>query len=209
MTPKKDTWTIVIAGFWNRLIFSPTWVGKEIFDTKSVQCLVPLMPAAPLIFQHDDIALAVTESRLTITLKELSKQCLDKAEKTALKILSMLPHTPVSAVGINFGFIEKEPAAEILDIFRCRDNGLIAALGYTISETSIKRQLLFKGTLLNLTLSYDRTCFQLDANFHHDIQNTEQAREAIMGKVEFLCQSVTTIMKDVYELQNEEKEDDR
>lgn len=31
MKPKLETWTIVVAGGWNVRIFSPEWVGKQLF----------------------------------------------------------------------------------------------------------------------------------------------------------------------------------
>ncbi len=31
MTPKEEAWSIVLVGFWNRMIFTPEWVGSNLF----------------------------------------------------------------------------------------------------------------------------------------------------------------------------------
>ena len=32
MTRRQDGWVIVLAGFWNRSIFMPEWVGLQLFE---------------------------------------------------------------------------------------------------------------------------------------------------------------------------------
>ena len=37
MKTKPEGWNIVLAGFWNRAIFTPEWVGKWLFQQSEVE----------------------------------------------------------------------------------------------------------------------------------------------------------------------------
>ena len=95
MKPRTDSYTIVIRGFWNRMIFSPQWVMDEIFHKQEVEKLVPIIPVAPLIYRDDELVLHVAEQQIIVQARKFDANCLEQAEKMACETLATLPKTPV------------------------------------------------------------------------------------------------------------------
>ena len=42
MKAQTDGWSIVVAGFWNRMIFTPEWVTQKLTASKEVGVEVPV-----------------------------------------------------------------------------------------------------------------------------------------------------------------------
>lgn len=52
MVPRHEGWTVVLAGHWNRMIFTPAWVGQHLFQAgQQLETLVAILPVLPLIYQ--------------------------------------------------------------------------------------------------------------------------------------------------------------
>lgn len=98
--------SIVIAGNWNPRIFTPNWVAQNLFGMAQGSALEfgVNLDDLDLMYEHEDIELYPKYSFLEITTKKCSVENCSKISNMALKILSLLPQTPVKAVGVNFRY---------------------------------------------------------------------------------------------------------
>ena len=46
MIRRRDGWSIVLAGFWNRSLFLPEWVGPRLFPEPGMEIEIALLPAS-------------------------------------------------------------------------------------------------------------------------------------------------------------------
>ena len=163
-----------------------------------------------MIFRTDNTSLAIDDSRLILTLRKNTMECLAINEKIAIKILELLPYTPINAIGVNFVFNECNPGAPLLDMFNCDDNPSIGAVGWDTTKTVIKRKLESAGSILNLTLDFDGNDVNFEANFHCQMMvanSSQQAIEFISGKTEELYKSFMLILNEAYGLEYTEGAD--
>lgn len=202
MKPKENSWSIVVAGAWNRMIFTPDWVGKKIFGVDHMETLVPLMPRAPTVYQVPNMQLAIEDGKLAIRPRQYEVSVLEQAEATVITVLELLPHTPVSGVGVNLAFVEENPTPDLLTMFNLKDDA-----GFTdtwqIAAKEIRRQLA-KGVddeILNLTLSYtSERAVEFDGNFHCAAADATSAANKVKGRTKVYLETFTRLLLDVYKL---------
>lgn len=188
------------------MIFTPNWIGKKIFNVKTIDRLVSILPTAPVVYQEDTLRISIGEEKLVISLLELNRSCMQKAEDKATKILKLLNHTPVSAIGVNFGFTEESPSDPLLELFAYPDNADISTQGWSISKNQLMRRLKdHDNKPLNFTLSFDRTKVHFDANFHRAVESADQGVEALKGCTVPMYECFINLLLEVYGLSwNEE-----
>jgi hypothetical protein len=119
--------TVVLAGAWNPAIFQPGWIARHVFGVPAgaeikvtaVQMLIGQQQK--LVTYIRDVGFAVSSNRLEIFAVEGSESAFKAAEETTARIVELLPHTPISAYGINFHFIEEHPLPGLLRKIRSCD----------------------------------------------------------------------------------------
>lgn len=199
MIPKDNAWSIVINGHWNRMIFTPNWVGKKMFNAENVERLVSMVPTAPVVYQNDDVRIAICEERLVVSLRKLNTGCMKRAEDIAVNVLKLLHHTPVSAIGVNFGFTEDAPSDALLELFGYSDNAGIGTQGWDISQSNLIRELQDKENKnLNFKVSFDIIAVHFDANFHHSVGSAQEAADIICGKTKEMYERFCRLLGEVY-----------
>lgn len=109
--------TIVIVGAWNIAIFTPDWIKKNVLreeDYPEFKIEYPLNVLQSLRYVTSDFAFCIAENKLLFSLLTDTT----KAEKELISVINAicqkLPHTPVSALGINFWF-ETDKEIEVLN----------------------------------------------------------------------------------------------
>ena len=110
MIPKKDNCNIVLAGLWNRAIFTPEWVGRLLFKQVEVETLISIMPHMPIVYRNTQVAMEVAPAVVAFRPRTLNDECLRASENMAYKVLDTLRDTPLMGVGVNFGFTDSDPA---------------------------------------------------------------------------------------------------
>lgn len=195
MTPKAESWSVVLVGHWNRMIFTPQWVGERLFDQKEVTTRVPLTPELPVFYLRDDVALGVAFDRLFLKPCQLSRESMEAVENMACSILDKLPHTPLSGVGVNYGFEESNAPDSLNRLFTLEDRVEIDAMGWEAPVISIKRTLSKEGQMLNLSFVHRADTTSIEGNFHTDVGSAEAAANALrgrtMGQYDALCELLT------------------
>ncbi len=201
MIPDLKGWNIVVIGYWNRMIFSPEWVGCEIFQKEEIEKLVPLNPVAPIIYRDDKVTLQIAEDRLVLNANLASDECLSYLECICIRIFDNLPKTPISAIGCNLGYTENEPSSELLQNFNFEGDPQISTLGWEIGKKTIKRKLIKEGKELNLDLNYLSPQITILANYHFQVSSAEMAKEKIQGNLIRYKEDLLSLLNEVYALQ--------
>jgi len=171
MTPRIEGWSVVLAGYWNPMIFTPTWIKNKLTNA-DIAIEVPINNLfLPVKFSFDDISLLVRGDMLTLTPLKVEDDILKRIQNISIQILEELYQTPLTGLGINFGFIKENPNVETLKIFEINDNAALIAAGFKIKGTLVKRSFKINDHLLNLNIrSDDINSIIYDFNFHKDIK---------------------------------------
>jgi hypothetical protein len=201
MIPIFESWTIVIVGQWNTRIFSPKWVGENLFRSTKVASEISIAPSSwPVRYISDNITFIPKNDRIIIGVKNAKDETLKSAETVAKIVMELLGHTPVSAMGVNFGYVEDSPSDEFLALYNLNDISQISAAGCSIAGTRIVRKLELDDNIINMSISYDSTKIDIHMNFHHDISLASEAIKALDGNVVKYGNITTKLLKEIYDL---------
>jgi hypothetical protein len=200
MQPRTEGWSIVVVGHWNSAIFSPGWIAGRLTSSKEVGIEFAVdEPIQPPRFTFDGISLRLAERRLVLAPSTPDDIVLQQMEDVACKVLGELPHTPISAIGINFQFLEPEPVGTIAELFDLKDGGPLSDSGFLLKSTDIKRTVERDDQLLNLTLSFrENSTILIDFNFHREVKGAPAAREALAAGVVKLKALAFGVLSDIY-----------
>ena len=107
-----DQCTTVLAGAWNRAIFTPQWVTQNILGTRPE---VALQVGGEFAIQMTtaDVQMIYQTGRVQFAPRREDEAAFDAATAAARALLNRLSHTPVNAVGLNFVFVVDEPASRV------------------------------------------------------------------------------------------------
>jgi hypothetical protein len=210
MRRKPEGWNIILAGFWNRLIFTPEWVAEHVFHHANFETYVALLPVLPIVFNDKVVSMEVSLARLVFRPMKLEDDAaLARAEEMARDVLKALPETPVQAVGVNFSYVEDFPPDHLAAVFNDNDPRDLGMMGWETKERRLTRRLTQGGDTLNLTMSNDGKSVTFDLNFHTDATTNDAASRAVRsGRAADLRRQGLELIQDVYHLEIEEGGDD-
>jgi hypothetical protein len=211
MQKKREGWSIVLAGFWNRMIFTPEWVGPRLFgENPEIETVVALLPILPIIYRDNQVAVEISSARIVCRARNLEDEAaLRRSGTTAGIVLDALPETPVQGVGVNFAFREEAPPGELLDLFGFADNPRWVEAGWEMGERKIVRQLTHDGDTLNLGFTLNGGQLDIDCNFHTVPDNNAGAVSAVEpNRVIQLRDLVTRSLGELYGLELEADDDE-
>ena len=203
MTPHVDSWNIVLPGSWNPTIFRPDWIMGRLTESQDFGVELAFGDTVGSArFRFDGIHLRADPLRLILGVDAPSDESLAKIEDIAIRTLRHLPHTPIRGAGINFGFLETDPSPELLDLFRFTDTDRLADAGFIVRKPSLKRNLQFDEVRqLNLTLELKSDgALNVDANFHGEAGNSEEAIPHLEGHLVELKNRILVLLERAYGL---------
>ncbi len=95
---------IVAVGNWNTKIFTPEWVKNNVFELPSEEKMFIQVNSDELRFgyEYNDVFIIADDNALEFVIKNDSDEAIELATIFLLKILNLLPHTPLKAIGFNF-----------------------------------------------------------------------------------------------------------
>jgi hypothetical protein len=196
---------LVIAGAWNRAIFTPGFVSKHLFpgpDEPSAQMSVGLGDAV-LRFSGGRFSLGVQSDRLVWWPAGTETENLAAVEQSAASLLDLLPLTPVTAVGFNYGFNVADPPQLLASVLNLPDADQLAETG-GIRAVSIKRSLDLRERQLNAVISREGGGpVMIDLNFHRDVTNAAEARKCLDGSMLTLKEFSLDWLRKLYGLEVE------
>lgn len=205
MIANLSDWTIVSVGQWNPAIFSPTWVAQNLLHVETLETELAVGPAATNVrYRTATLILLPLQERLIVGVRNLEEASLVQAETVSRTALQLLSHTPVRAVGINFGFIENDPSPERLRTFDLHDSGTLSDGGYVVRATEITREIAIESAILKLKMTYSENSVKFHFNYTHQVASAHEAAELLGGRVLTYRDRAMNILSTVFNLQMEE-----
>lgn len=177
--------TVVIVGAWNLAIFSQEWVRENILrdeDYPDVKVLYPLNVFHSLRFSTGKFDFCIGDNRFMFTLTEKTEQ----AEKDMLNVISSicqkLPHTPVSALGINYVFETDKVIAAVNAIDDTQS--LVSTIGHNQASVEIVRSYKRndKETLNFKITKIDAGKVKYDFNNNYNVHSIQGITEVLNGE---------------------------
>ncbi|MEW6411407.1 MAG: hypothetical protein AB1483_02915 [Candidatus Zixiibacteriota bacterium] len=199
-----DNFTIVILGKWNVAIFNPRWLSEHVFDKPEINVEFPVQPSAPFRITGDGVRIIPHSDRLILGATSDSDSNLEQMEGVACKLLSVLPHTPVSKIGINFGYESDREPERLLGLLSTLESNQLAGSGLKITGRVFGWSFECEDRILNLKCELNDHV-AIDFNFHSDIKDSQEAKARIEGKVIQLKNKSRTFIREVFELELEEQ----
>jgi hypothetical protein len=204
MKPVFTTWTVVIIGRWNVSIFNPDWLGRCLFDNKELLVDFPMEPGLPLRITGDNVLFIPHSDRIVFGAREGTDPYLRHMEALAVKLLGILPHTPIMAVGVNFGYEVEPVPEEIRRAFRNpHSDGFVTCEIETLSK-SFKWGCRHRDQVINMEFELGRDKLLVKFNFHSDSENADKAIAAINDKIVAHRILTESILDKVYDIRLEE-----
>ncbi len=200
MITKNEGWNIVLAGHWNRMIFTPEWVGRIVFQQPELETLISLMPNMPLIYRNAQVAVEVSQPRVAFRPRRLDDECIRRAEEMALSVLTTLEDTPLVGVGVNFAFTEANPAP-LVQLFGFGDDRQLSDADWDVQERRIVRTMQRGQDTLNLALAYDGQELTIEFNYHSEAPDNAAALVAVTNRVLRLRDDSLRLLRDIYNLE--------
>lgn len=200
--------TVVVAGSWNMGIFSPEWVSDTLLEKENVDLEVAF--SLPFVmtprFKSKKCIVIPATSRLTIGLTA-DVHDWKLAVTVALRALRTLNHTPVTAVGVNFGFeVNSSNLPDKLSrLFAIADEPCLFKHGFTVNSRDIVRNLSRSDCKLNLKTSLTpESIVKIHLNYNRDCANTAAAEDFLesVSKGELRNESLA-LLAELYDLNEE------
>lgn len=202
MKIKEESWNIVIAGKWNRYILTPDWVGKNIFEQQDLKVEFSMNMSLPPRFAASDVRFYPANEAVIFAPVLLDDATLSKAELMAAKLIQELKHTPITAFGINFGFIDAEPDAALCALFDTTDKDRLGGVGCEIKTSVITRMISFENRVVNLAIANDEAGnITFDFNFHYDVNGASGAEKLTGNEFKENKARAYRILKDAYNIE--------
>jgi hypothetical protein len=192
--------TLVITGQWNPAIFDPSWVARHLFGlTAGTEMSVTQVWTGNKITNYfGALGLAVSNSRVEIFLNEFEPENQATSESLLTKVATVLPHTPVQAMGVNFHFLESDVSAELVDKLKTHEQ---IETRFEVSGQSIISVIKMEGAELNLRRDLLGQNLEIDFNFHYPLPTgLADVPTLAQGCIGRLYEGAKKILVDVYDL---------
>ncbi len=209
----KPSNVLVIVGGWNRYIFTQDWVKRYLFPAEQEKFTIEMVIAqgfnaqfvSPRILSKE-VEILFQENRLNFIPVKNKNENLDRIQELALQLADYLPHTPVTAYGVNFLFTEDQIERDLLNLIRPGDLAKIEQFGASLTNEQYTRRLMLNGQTLNIIIGFDGKRVTFDLNFHFDIQNLVGFKAGISEtSILELKQEAIQFITEIYNLELEEE----
>ena len=195
MIPDIERTNIVIVGRWNRFILNPEWVSKTLFETDKMQVEFSFDLLLPPRYSNDSIRLTALDDRVIITPLEYTDDRLQTADLISLRLINLLPHTPLTGIGFNYGY--QCDGSLINQIIEFKDT-LDTEVDTSISFISWKRSYKIDDYLLNVEQSQSDDKIIIDFNYHFNSAYFKNNIDIVKGKMLELKNRTELIMRNTY-----------
>ncbi len=156
---------IVCLGNWNKRIFTPNWVATKLFELgENVKFQGVLNPQEMEFgFSNKDVLLLPKDNVLEIKLAKINEESKAFSGVLLNRILTLLPHTPIKAIGINirysFNKTEEYKILETLNQINCQLNDF--------STNQIRFSKDLDNCQLNIITDMSKKKYFVNFNYHY------------------------------------------
>lgn len=181
MTP--HTWNIIIPGAWNKAIFTPDRIRRDLFGHAQgtpIQLEVEVLNPGVFRVKNDEVSVCPTDQSIVFDPLEMTLEGMLKAREVAKKTLEYLPQTPLLAAGMNFRYRLDEAPAALLTSLKITLDDKFSDLQMLIVGRSIKRTFNHGGGYLNIEIATNGAGAEVTYNFHKDSPNSGELIQWLM-----------------------------
>ncbi len=199
MSLTPTDWNVVVLGFWNRAILTPSGIATRLFRLEEgtpVTVFVAIDAVATHQVKHDGITVVAGSDRLIVQPDQYDFRELQKAKEVADRALENLPETPVIAAGMNVKYTSPEP----LDMLQqaTRHEWLDRQLSdnnYEIVGRSLARSLKWNAGQINVSVTENSDGrFEVQLNFHRGSGNVADLRSWVSTPIAALEEQVKRVL---------------
>ena len=207
----KSSNTLVIVGGWNRHIFTQDWIKRYLFPGEQEKFTIDMMVAqdfnAQFVFPRilsKEVEILFQENRLNFNPVENKNENFDRIQELALQLADYLPHTPVTAYGVNFLFTKNEVSEDLINLIRPKDLERIEQFAGSLASEQHTRHLMLNGRNLNVTIRLEGKKVTFDLNFHFNISDLVGFKAGISEiSILELKEEATQFITQIYSLELE------
>lgn len=192
---------LVLVAQFNPAIFEFPWIAKHLLDADegaAVEALEVIMQVERSLQRlqfFEGVALNVQMGRTDLLVRDGSEASFEAAETRLIKLLSVLPHTPLTAIGCNFRFNDPTPSQGILDLF---DTPEEIEGSFGVNSRQLTAQLQMDNGVLNLSRTLSAGICQFSFNYHRDEADPERYIEFLPGMIRNHLDHAREILKSLY-----------
>ncbi|MBU0558789.1 MAG: hypothetical protein KKD86_13875 [Bacteroidetes bacterium] len=147
-----------------------TGVSKYLLPNSELKVEIPLNVNGSMKISTDEISLYAVEGKLNFAIQKHTDEVLLKIGDMASQIADYLPHTPVSAFGLNYIF-EDDHNPEMDKLFQFTDSESIKDNGYNLEIASITRKLKKDNYVLTLVITRSEKNYSYNFNYNYNINS--------------------------------------
>jgi hypothetical protein len=204
MKPRIESWSLVLNGSWNPAILNPNWSTAHLGFTGQFHIEIAVNdPRLPPRYTCDGIRMVTAEDRMILAPLADDPAALQRMGDVAIRVLEILTHTPITAVGINFEFEVADPPPFVRSLLRSQDENKIAAADFVINQRELRRRVCRGDTLVSWRFKQPTDAdLLIHVNFHRSVDGAIAAanylrQEQVIRSREFALR----FLKDIYALE--------
>lgn len=195
-------WNVVVIGYWNPAILTPAGVGRRLFGLAVGTPLlveVPIDGLAPHRVKHDGLTVTAELGRLLVHADDPKYALLDRARQIAVRAMSDLPETPLTAAGFNIRFRIGEPSNEFLAATNAGVDNLLSDTGFKIESRSLGRSVKCEDGVLNLSIQQGQDS-RIELNFDRQSSKREELIEWLQFPLAKVEETVSRVFDKVIQI---------
>lgn len=193
---------IVAVGAFNPAIFSHSWIATNIFGVPEgsemavLEVLVQVDPLSILQLRFvEGVAINVSLNRIEFYAANNDPATFAAAENALKKVLEILPHTPIQAIGCNLRWVDSDPSEDMIDLFDSPE-GLEG--NFQIQARQFAAQILHENAVLNFSRASANGEVQFSFNYHRSVTNADECCVTAQGMISQDLKHSTGMMKSLY-----------
>lgn len=198
--------TVVMAGAFNAHIFTPPWIANVLYGIPEGENVDGIMVADILQGTQRpyirEVAVLAEEGRLSIFVDRFDDAVIALGESLPSKIAETLPHTPITALGVNFQFVYEDFDEGILALLKHNDTP--EKIGAVSKHNLVSEIKVDEKTTLNLKRGISDGQFVINFNFHTPLGNMKEIFELPKDLIRTYFESSKKILNDLYNLSLDE-----
>ncbi len=195
--------TLVIAGSWNHAIINPDWISRFILPNTELKIEIPLNVNGSFRISTDDLRIFTFDGKLNFSILKHEDSIYKKIGDLCIVIAEHLIHTPVTAFGVNYMF-ECSGNEQIDELMSVNDSEKISENGFSIMNTTIRRELKYEEKLFNLGLTKSNDNYSIDFNYHNKIGSLLEFKEKFESDNMIILKNESIeILRNLYNLEME------
>lgn len=192
---------LVLVAQFNPAIFEFPWIAKHILeagegaDVQALEVFMQLGNVAMRLQFFEGVAINVQPGRTEFLVQNGDTASFKAAEVRLTKLLEVLPHTPIAAIGCNFRFNDPQPPQNIIDLFDTPE-GLEGE--FNINSRESAAQLQIPGGVLNFSRRLSDAGCDFSFNYHRDEADAQKYADFVPGMVQAHLEHASHLLNTIF-----------